>query len=277
MLQPEKPAERAILFDDGSGHSLDTIELHRVTKSIQAAIGQPLDLLGMDACLMATLEVAYQVRDSVRYLVASQELVPGFSWPYDLIFGDLRADPGQAASRLSATVVERYTEYYTAHPPAGGDVTKVALDLSGVGELAQAVSGLAQAIQAEMPGFAGALWNAQRETFVQETQGNIRKPNKFQYHLWDIRSMAARLADDVSSPRVEEAARAVLEALRPGGPTVLAEGHSGAWFDGIGGVSIYMMPPGKQRISPYYASLALSTDTWWPAMLWKYHDAYAGS
>ena len=82
LLEPDKPSERAILFDDGTGHSLDTLELSRVTGAIAEVVGQPLGLLGMDACLMANLEVAYEVRNSVRYLVASEELVPGHSWPY---------------------------------------------------------------------------------------------------------------------------------------------------------------------------------------------------
>ena len=33
MLSPKERTERAILFDDGSGHSLDTLELARVTSS----------------------------------------------------------------------------------------------------------------------------------------------------------------------------------------------------------------------------------------------------
>jgi hypothetical protein len=276
MLQPEKPADRAILFDDGTGHSLDTLALERVTIEIQKVIGQPLDLLGMDACLMATLEVAYQLRNSVHYLVASQELVPGFSWPYELIFGDLRADPGQSSAKLVTTVVQRYTEYYTAHPPGAGDVTKVALDLSGAGDVAQAVDNLAQAVQAAMPSYADVLWKAQWDALMQESRNRKREPNKFQYHLWDIGSLAKRLADAGSSSQIREAAQAIDDALKPGGPFVLAEGHYGSWFDGIGGVSIYMIPPRKPpHISPYYSSLALSADTHWDEMLTKYHDALA--
>src|ERR1035437_2904909 len=57
LLKPDQPAERAVLFDAGTGHSLDTMELARVADVIAAAVGQPIDLLGMDACLMAYVEV----------------------------------------------------------------------------------------------------------------------------------------------------------------------------------------------------------------------------
>ena len=132
ILKPDKPSERAILFDDGTGHSLDTIELARVARAIAKAIGQPLDLLGMDACLMANLEVAYEVRKDVRYLVASQELVPGHSWPYQTIFGALRANPDLGGAQFAKLVVEQYVGFYSANPPAAGDVTKVALDLGRI-------------------------------------------------------------------------------------------------------------------------------------------------
>src|SRR5262245_60467002 len=64
MQKPQKRTERAILFDDGTGHSLDTLELYRVMRAVAKTIGQPIDLLGMDACLMASLEVAFQIKDS---------------------------------------------------------------------------------------------------------------------------------------------------------------------------------------------------------------------
>ena len=85
---------RAIASDDGTGHSLDTIELGNVLKKTHEILGRPLDLLGMDACLMSCLEVAYQAEKDVRAVVSSEELEPGDGWPYDKILADLRSNPG---------------------------------------------------------------------------------------------------------------------------------------------------------------------------------------
>ena len=49
ILSLQSAHERAICSDDGSGHSLDTLELGRVVRSITELLGRPLDLLGMDA------------------------------------------------------------------------------------------------------------------------------------------------------------------------------------------------------------------------------------
>jgi hypothetical protein len=276
LQKPDKPAERAILFDDGTGHSLDTLELARVAGAIAETIGQPLDLLGMDACLMANLEVAYEVRKTVRYLVASEELVPGHSWPYQEIFGALRANPTMAGAEFAKLVVDRYVSFYVANPPAAGDVTKVALDLNQIDDVAGAVNRLAEALRVDMSKVGDVLWDAQRMTRQRETQDEKRQPNKFDYHLWDIGSLAAGLAEsNVNPATVRQAAANTVKALLPSTGSVLAERHRGSWFDGIGGASVYFMPPGQQRIAPSYAKLAFAKDTQWDEMLSAYHKHFA--
>lgn len=275
ILKPQNPAERAILFDDGTGHSLDTLELARVGQTISDFIGQPLELLGMDACLMANLEVAYEVRKVVRYLVASEELVPGHSWPYGEIFGGLRANPDQSGAEFARFVVDRYVSFYTVNPPAAGDVTKVALDLSRIEDLARATDELARALDGDMDKAADVIWAVQRGTQQRETNKGKRSPSKFDYYLWDVRSLAAGLVEcDTASASVKETAARTVEALAPGSASVLTEGHRGAWFDGIGGVSAYLIPPKRQRASASYAKLAFAKDTQWNEMLRAYHKHF---
>lgn len=272
ILKPDKPSERAILFDDGTGHSLDTIELARVAGAIAKALGQPLELLGMDACLMANLEAAYEVRKDVRYLVASEELVPGHSWPYLEVFGALRGNPDLSGAELAKLVVDQYVTFYTANPPAAGDVTKVALDLGRIDDLVGAANQLAEALRGDLASLATTLWNAQFAAQRRETQEGKREPSKFDYHLWDLRSLAAWLAgSDAASAPIRQAAASTVKALAPAAGSVLAEGHRGAWFDDIGGVSVYLMPRNLQRISPSYRVLAFAKDTQWNEMLEAYH------
>lgn len=274
MLKPKSAAERAILFDDGSGHSLDTLELGRVLSEIRGSIGRPIEFLGMDACLMANLEVAYQIRNAVRFLAASEELVPGHSWPYDVVYGDLRSHPHMDGAELSRRVVAHYTDYYSSAPPAAGDVTKVALDLSQIDNLAAAVGVLAGALADRMEAAAEILWQAQLDAMRLETNRKARTPNKFDYHLWDIGSLASGLAGQANAPaEVRAAAAGVSEALRVGAGPVLAEGHLGKWFDGIGGVSIYLMPSGRHKVSPFYGQTDFAGETRWGEMLAAYHDA----
>jgi hypothetical protein len=274
LLQPEKAAERAVVFDDGTGHALDTLALAQVTGAVTEAIGQPLDLLGMDACLMANIEVAYEVRRHVSCLVASEELVPGHSWPYQGIFGALSANPDQAAADLAKLVVDQYVSYYTAHPPGAGDVTQVALDLSRIAQVAQALDALAAALLADMQTQADALWKAQSNAMKRETRSGDRKDTKFNFHLWDLGTLARELlASSVESP-VQAAAQSLVDIQAPGAGAVIAEGHCGNWFDGMGGMSVYLARP-PTRISPQYGELAFAKETQWGKLLSAYHEVYA--
>ncbi|MBV7327825.1 hypothetical protein KFU94_06110 [Chloroflexi bacterium TSY] len=60
-----------LLWDDTPGTSLSTIELGAALKAAFAATGRKIDLLYLDACLMGMYEVAYEIKDSVNYLLAS--------------------------------------------------------------------------------------------------------------------------------------------------------------------------------------------------------------
>jgi Clostripain family len=255
LQRPPARSERAILFDDGTGHSLDTLELQRVMDTVAETVGQPLELLGMDACLMASLEVAYQIKGSVRALVASSELVPGHSWPYSAIYGAVRNEPEMSGTALARLAVEQYVQFYAANPPAAGDVTKVALDLGKVDTIGAAARTLADTLTQDMAKHTAVIWNVQRDTQTREAKGGKRKPSKFDFYLWDLGSLAAGIA----------------AALKPGG-AVLAEGHRGDWFDGIGGLNVYLVPPGIQRVSPAYGQLAFAREMHWLDMLTKYHE-----
>lgn len=45
--------------------------------------GKKVDVLGFDACLMANAEAAYELRDSAKFIVGSEEVEGGAGWQYD--------------------------------------------------------------------------------------------------------------------------------------------------------------------------------------------------
>jgi hypothetical protein len=275
ILKPPRAVERAILFDDGTGHSLDTIELARVTETIAKAVDQPLELLGMDACLMGNVEVAYELRKSVQCLVASEELVPGHSWPYEDIFKALKGEPAQSGAEFAALIVRRYVSFYTANPPRGGDVTKVAFDLSKLDNLVKPIDQIAELLTASMDTHADILWSVQQSTRDRETAQGKRKQSKFDYYLWDVGSLVSGLAaSPKASAQVQQSCKLALNSFAAGNGLLLAAGHLGEWFDGTSGFSTYLMPPGQRRMSPTYSQLAYARDTHWHRMLLAYHEHF---
>ncbi len=52
-------------------------------------LGQPLDILGFDSCVMSMLEVGYQYKKTAKTMIASEGSVPSAGWTYAKILGSL--------------------------------------------------------------------------------------------------------------------------------------------------------------------------------------------
>lgn len=71
---------RAFAIDDSSGQ-------HMSVKSFGEAIsGQGIDIVVLDTCFGALLEVAYEIKDACSYLLASESSIPLYGWNYTSFF-----------------------------------------------------------------------------------------------------------------------------------------------------------------------------------------------
>ncbi len=260
LMRLGSAAERAICYDDGSGHSLDTIELGNVLAKTVAALGQPLDLLGMDACLMSDLEVAYQARPYVKYIVASEETEPNEGWPYDAVFGRLVANPDMPTAELAVGSVRDYVKFYVDRN-FSGDVTQAALDLSQVDSLTGPLDLLSGALVPRMKAGKYELGEALFRTTA----------SFYDSKLWDIAEMCKELAAETADDATRQAAEKVLGALQPASSLfVIEEAHHGEKVKDCGGVSIYLPPRILHRVSPFYADLDFAREHAWDELLTAY-------
>jgi hypothetical protein len=144
--------DRAKLFgidlpENGSLDYLDNKELRFIFETIKDRYQRRIDILGMDACLMSMVEIGFQLRGLVDYMVGSQDLVPKEGFPYDRILKRLTDNPGIRPKELSVEIVEHYVESFKAkYTPtlAVCDLTK--FDGAIEGSLAGAIDHLAGAL-----------------------------------------------------------------------------------------------------------------------------------
>lgn len=110
--------DRGILYDDSQSTFLTNQALTRVCKSVKTILGKNIDIVGMDACMMAMVEVAHNLRNNVDMLVGSQETEPGEGWPYSAFLAALSEKPSLfGAQELANTIVLAYDNFYK------GDIT----------------------------------------------------------------------------------------------------------------------------------------------------------
>lgn len=142
-------AYQGIAFDHTSPNS-ESWNTYLTANELRAALIAPgvlpIDILHLDACSMALLDVAYEVRDNVDYLIASQYI----AWSY-FAYADYASYMTQqsAPKELARLIVERYANLATDD---GNPYTISALDLTRktgrIEPLKNAVDNLAVALKA---------------------------------------------------------------------------------------------------------------------------------
>jgi hypothetical protein len=101
----------------------------------------PFDIIGFDACLMATIDVASTFRDIGNYLVASEELEPGNGWYYTDWLQTLANNPGLDGKQLGITICDAYMKGCELAGTAE-DITLSVTDLSKIDRLLEAYNAL---------------------------------------------------------------------------------------------------------------------------------------
>ena len=249
------PASRGIAYDDGAADCLDNQELKRVLATAHRVLGHKVDVVGMDACLMTMIEVAYQLRDHAHVLVGSEELEPGPGWPHAEILGDLTKHPTTTQAELGATIVQRYVESYRH---GAESATQSAIDLGRIDDLVEAVDLLARLLVAgiKSASLTATLLRARRRTL-----------EFFEGLYVDLHHLAGNLATAFGNGRIADACHDVQrlidghEARSP----IIAQGHVGARVAQARGISIYF--PADPTASDHYRELDFATRTAWGNLL----------
>jgi len=134
------PGQRGILYDDSQGTCLTNQGLTSALTQIKTNLGKNLDFLGMDACLMAMLEVGYQVKDCVNYFVGSQQTEPGNGWAYSNWLTPLTTNPSSFGGlELSQAIVAAYGQFYQNEKDAQ-DYTQSAVQTSAIDGIKQNIN-----------------------------------------------------------------------------------------------------------------------------------------
>ncbi len=245
--------DRGIAFDDQAQDFLDNIELKKVLAAIKKKLTHKIDIVGMDACLMSMVEVAYQMRDAADFSVGSEESEPGEGWPYDRILKALAAKPAMTPEEFSKTIVTEYMASYKA----SDNVTQSAVKLAGLKPLATAVDGLAKALKT-------ILADATARTALINARAQVQEYSRPYDDYCDLLDLCDLLDKGVNNPTVKTACAEVRQAAAA---AIIATGCKGATVDNSRGLSIYFP---KRKLSPLYKTLDFTKKSSWDEFLVAY-------
>jgi hypothetical protein len=114
--------------------------------------GVNFELIGFDACLMSSLEVASKLNYFSNYMVASEEIEPEWGWNYTDIIKNLVTDPNQSGYTLGKTIIDSYdnsskylseSEKYGTHH----EITLSLLNMTNIPQLENYVNNLSKSIK----------------------------------------------------------------------------------------------------------------------------------
>ncbi|MEM1639628.1 MAG: clostripain-related cysteine peptidase [Desulfurococcaceae archaeon] len=121
-------------WDETNNDYLTVEEIKEALSNINIKI----DLLGFDACLMASIEVAYtlSLTGNVDVMIASEEYVPAYGWPYDKILSKLVENPNMTPEELAKVIVNEYIESYSKGSQGSAPyATMSAINMNKIGEI----------------------------------------------------------------------------------------------------------------------------------------------
>ena len=101
-----------ICVDERTGHILSLNDVHNAFAASYEpnADNPPFELIGFDACLMATYDTVNALDGLTRYVTASEETEPSVGWNYSGWVGALAENPAMGGAKLGQIICDTYME-----------------------------------------------------------------------------------------------------------------------------------------------------------------------
>jgi hypothetical protein len=212
-------------------------------------VGQKLDILGFDSCVMGMLEVGYQFNAVAKTMIASEGSVPSAGWTYAKILGCLaREHNGDVDTReVAAQFVKEFIHSQDSYTVGGVSVDMAAWDLGRLNHLADAFIGLSEAL-------IDCFEDPETRIYRQMERVILHVHWKCQSYMYDqnvdlgdfcelLDRESGLIAEEIGGgddlellKRVQKECRDVLKQLRK---AVILSGFSGGGYQYSNGVSVF--------------------------------------
>ncbi len=216
-----------IIDDETSRDRLTLKELRTALHQIRDELGRSLDVIGFDACEMATLEVAQAVRKYAEYMIASQAPENDDGWPYKRILEYFNSTEEDKPVEVVKNTVN------SAHEVSAYIPTLSALKLDNVPKVTEALNKFAsRLLLTDTP--MSVLYNIAKHTWTSRVGGEYR----------DIYDFASLIYKDpqITDRALKESAKKLMDAVQE---TVIANSTASGYFRRAHGLSIYFPIYGK--------------------------------
>lgn len=201
------------VIDEYTREGASATEIADFAEAVNDARGDKVDIMGFDACMMSSIEIANLLSPYADYLVASEEVEPNNGWNYKWLSG-----VGGSAEDVGKRIVDYFGKTYSDEDEWSDalDITLALTDLSQIGELRDAFNKMAEELN-------DALINDPKEYALIARKA---MHTKIMYDGWDGLIDLYDFADEMKD--ILPSAQGVIDALGtpPGSTPELAVGEA---------------------------------------------------
>jgi hypothetical protein len=217
--------------DGSSGNDTLTLaELHdAIGRGLDGSGVGALDILGFDACLMATYEVASTLAPLADRLIASQELEPGHGWNYES-FGVI-TEGATTPDEVGSAIIDGF-EQQAKDEGTDSDITLSMVDLTRMSEVDAALEEFTGILVDSAAGIGPTVGRTLADTLG---FGQSPDPNQ-DTHMADLAGFTSQLGVELlfAADAADDVTRAIND--------VVLDRVAGQATRGATGLSIYFPP-----------------------------------
>ena len=217
------------------GDSLTMTELREAFAAVYDADPEnpAFELIGFDACLMASMETTEALHGFGRYLAASEEIEPGYGWDHTVWLQELSERPSLNGAQVGKSIADSYIDFYARRNiqleqlGASSEVTFSILDINESHKVYEQFCDLADIMLKDSIDDIGTL-----VTMGRAANDTVR----FADSSYDIFNMIdfSNLIENLQEAYPEETA-AIMETLQQ----AVVYNRSTKAMNGAGGIAVY--------------------------------------
>ncbi|MEW6128789.1 MAG: clostripain-related cysteine peptidase [Acidobacteriota bacterium] len=261
--------------------------LKKISPTIKKINGKDkIDILGFDSCAMSALEVGYELKDYIRYLVAAEGLESSLGWPYFRLTATLKEKADFTPEELAHLLVKTHTAFYADFATSGISGDLAVCDMQNIEGLKKSVANLAKVLLKKMSEEVKSRDTVKRVTQAIITAHWEAQSYKFEEYtdLWDFCDLLEHHCEDEKVINVcREVKKSISNEsnqqgdLYPGAKEktryVLKSCYAGGCYQHSHGVSIFFPWVEDELGWKGYDKLRFVKDSNWKGFLKSYLDS----
>lgn len=246
---------RDISLDDFTDNLITTEQLGQVMHDFSEYSGKKVEVYASDACLMASIEVADEMSESVKYFGGSQHLEPAYGWPYEQFLKQMIANPSMDGGQALQILAKEYLAAYSDGVYGEEAVTFSAYDLSFFPALKDSIRALAQSLNQSWSMSSSKILDA-----ALDSEWFFRKQNRDLVHF--VKNLK-KSETTVSS--------AVLDSVLESSKKFIIANEASADYPGAHGITIWMPQRAYEFVvdKERYKKLKFNQNTDWSSFLYS--------